>query len=104
MSTNYTFVGISLFCLGMMGSNIHKMQNKDQEVVLLKHEVALHQGEAQILRDQIADMAYQFSNKRTYEQGLMDGINNSKNEDFVRGYHAGVEQFSSAPNESITSK
>jgi hypothetical protein len=90
---DYTFAGFSLFVIGMLASNVHKMQNRDQEVVLLKHEVALYQGEAQILRDQIADMTYQFSSRKTYEDGVMDGIHNSKNEDWVAGYHFCCEQF-----------
>jgi hypothetical protein len=79
----------------MLASNVHKMQNRDQEVVLLKHEVALYQGEAQILRDQIADMTYQWSSKRTYEQGVADGLDHSKNDDWKSGYHYAVEQFAS---------
>lgn len=90
---DYTFAGFSLFVIGMLASNVHKMQNRDQEVVLLKHEVALYQGEAQILRDQIADMTFQWSSKRTYEEGVKDGMDYSKNEDVMKGYHLAVEQF-----------
>jgi hypothetical protein len=87
----------------MLASNVHKMQNRDQEVVLLKHEVALHQSEAQILRDQIADMTYQFSSRKTYEEGVMDGIHNSKSHEYMAGYHLAVSQLLSVPDESITS-
>jgi len=91
---DYTFAGFSLFVIGMLASNVHKMQNRDQEVVLLKHEVALHQSEAQILRDQIADMTYQFSSRKTYEQGVTDGLSHSENDDWKNGYHYAVDQFS----------
>lgn len=103
---DYTFAGFSLFVIGMLASNVHKMQNRDQEVVLLKHEVALHQSEAQILRDQIADMTYQFSSRKTYEEGVMDGIHNSKSHEYMEGYHLGVSQLfdvPDVPNESVTS-
>jgi hypothetical protein len=100
---DYTFAGFSLFVIGMLASNVHKMQNRDQEVVLLKHEVALYQGEAQILRDQIADMTYQFSSRKTYEEGVMDGIHNSKSHEYMAGYHLAVGQLLSVPDESITS-
>ena len=48
---DYTFAGFSLFVIGMLASNVHKMQNRDQEVVLLKHEVELYQGRYELLEE-----------------------------------------------------
>ena len=38
-------------------------------------------------------MAYQWSSKKTYEEGVKDGMDYSKNEDVMKGYHLAVEQF-----------
>lgn len=80
--------------------------NLEKESTLLKHEMALHKAEADILRDQMSDMAYQFSGKRTYEEGVRDGIHNSKSQEYMAGYHVGVSQLfdvPDVPNESVTS-
>ena len=67
--------------------------NLEKQTTLLKHEATLHKTEAQILRDQVADMTYQFSSRKTYEEGVADGVDRSKNEDWVAGYHFCCEQF-----------
>ena len=80
--------------------------NLEKQTTLLKHEATLHKTEAQILRDQVADMTYQFSGKRTYEEGVRDGIHNSKSQEYMAGYHVGVSQLfdvPDVPNESVTS-
>ena len=58
----------------------------------LRGNAETNQIAADILRDQIADMTYEFASRRTYEDGLKDGLANSKNEDYTRGYHLGVSQ------------
>jgi hypothetical protein len=64
----------------------------------LEQQIDLHKIESQVLRDQLADLSQIYSTRKTYEQGLEDGLRNSKNEDFVRGYHAASEQFSVPTN------
>ena len=54
----------------------------------------LQELESNILRDQIQDMAFTFTNAKTYEDGLKEGFENSKSGEFVRGYHYATAQFS----------
>lgn len=77
--------------------------NLEKESTLLKHEMALHKAEADILRDQMVDMTFQYSSKRTYEEGVMDGIHNSKSQEFMNGYHLATSQLFSVPEDSVTS-
>ena len=90
---DFAFAGFGMFMVGMTFSSAQKLESRSREVTLLNHEVRLHETEAQILRDQIADMAYQWSSKKTYEEGVKDGMDYSKNEDVMKGYHLAVEQF-----------
>ena len=53
----------------------------------LRHEAVLIETRSNLLKDQLVDLEYQTRNKRTYEEGLKDGFENSQIPDFVRGYH-----------------
>jgi hypothetical protein len=77
--------------------------NLEKESTLLKHEMALHKAEADILRDQMTDMTFQWSSKKTYEEGVMDGIHNSKSHEYMAGYHFAVGQLFAVPEDSVTS-
>lgn len=90
---------VSLACV----YHLITVSNLEKGSTLLKHEVALHKAEADILRDQMSDMVYQFSNKRTYEEGVMDGIHNSKSQEFMNGYHLATSQLFAVPEDSVTS-
>lgn len=90
---DFAFAGFSLFMMGMTLSSSQKLESRSREVTMLNHEIELHKTEAQVLRDQMADMAYQFSSQKTYEEGVADGVDRSKNEDWVAGYHFCCEQF-----------
>jgi hypothetical protein len=49
------------------------------------------------------DTTYQFSSRKTYEEGVMDGIHNSKSHEYMAGYHLAVSQLFEAPEEPLTS-
>ena len=100
---DFAFAGFGLFMMGMTFSSAHKLESRSREVTMLNHEIRLHEAEAEILRDQMADMVYQFSGKRTYEEGVMDGIHNAKSHDYMAGYHLGVSQLFEVPEEPLTS-
>lgn len=95
-------IAAALVCLACV-YHLITVGNLEKESTLLKHEMALHKAEADILRDQMSDMAYQFSNKRTYEEGVMDGIHNSKSQEFMNGYHLATTQLFGVPEDSVTS-
>ena len=62
----------------------------------LTEQNQLLQIEANILRDQVSDMAFQNAqllSRRTYEEGLKDGVENSQISDYARGYHAAIGQM-----------
>lgn len=49
----------------------------------------------QILRDQLSDYEQQIftlKSSKTYEDGLADGVLNSKNIYYMAGYHAAIKQ------------
>lgn len=100
---DFVFAGFAFFMIGMTFSSAQKLESRSREITLLNHEIELHETEAQILRDQIADMTYQWSSKKTYEQGVMDGIHNSKSHEYMAGYHLAVSQLLEAPEEPLTS-
>ena len=100
---DFAFAGFGLFMMGMTFSSAHKLESRSREVTMLNHEVRLRETEAQILRDQVADMTYQFSSQKTYEQGVMDGIHNSKSQEYMAGYHLAVGQLFGVPEEPLTS-
>lgn len=100
---DFAFAGFGLFMIGMTLSSAHKLESRSREVTLLNHEIRLHEAEAQILRDQMVDMTYQFSSQKTYEQGVMDGIHNAKSHEYMAGYHLGVSQLFEVPEEPLTS-
>lgn len=100
---DFAFAGFGLFMMGMTLSSAYKLESRSREVTILNHEIELHKTEAQVLRDQMADMTYQFSSKRTYEEGVMDGIHNSKSQEFMNGYHLATSQLFGVPEESVTS-
>jgi hypothetical protein len=100
---DFAFAGFSLFMMGMTLSSSQKLESRSREVTMLNHEIELHKTEAQVLRDQMADMTYQWSSKRTYEEGVMDGIHNAKSHEYMAGYHLGVSQLFEVPEEPLTS-
>lgn len=100
---DFAFAGFGLCMIGLTFSSAQKLESRNREITLLNHEIRLRETEAQVLRDQMADMAYQFSGKRTYEEGVMDGIHNSKSQEFMRGYHLATSQLFGVPEESVTS-
>ena len=76
----------------------------------LTEQNQLLQIESNILRDQVGDMAFQNAqllSRRTYEEGLRDGVENSRISEYTRGYHAAINQAASAvtlsPEQSVTS-
>lgn len=72
----------------------------------LTEQNQLLQTESNILRDQISDMAFQNAqllNRRTYEEGLRDGIENSQISEYTRGYHAATSVVTSLQEQSVTS-
>lgn len=76
----------------------------------LTEQNQLLQTGSNILRDQVNDMAFQNAqllNRRTYEEGLRDGVENSQISDYIRGYHAAINQTATAatllPEQSVTS-
>jgi hypothetical protein len=101
---DFAFAGFGLFMMGMTLSSAHKLESRNREVTLLNHEIELHKTEAQVLRDQMADMSFQWSSKKTYEEGVMDGIHNAKSHEYMAGYHLGVSQLFEVPEEPLTSK
>ena len=61
----------------------------------LTEQNQLLQIESNILRDQVSDMTFQNAqllSRRTYEEGLKDGIENSQVSEYTRGYHAAINQ------------
>lgn len=64
---------------------------------LLKTEIG-------ILRDQISDMTYEFSNTKTYAEGIRDGFEGSKDSRYTEGYHAAINQSLSQPIKNTLSK
>jgi hypothetical protein len=90
----------STLCIFVLVLRIEKLESQNQ----------LLQTESDILRDQVDDMAFQNAqllSRRTYEEGLKDGIENSQISDYTRGYHAAINQTASAvtlsPEQSVTS-
>jgi hypothetical protein len=100
---DFAFAGFGLSMLLLTFSSSQKLESRSREVTMLNHEIRLRETEAQVLRDQMADMVYQFSGKRTYEEGVMDGIHNAKSHDYMAGYHLGVSQLFEVPEEPLTS-
>lgn len=107
---DFAFGGFGLFMLLMTFSSAQKLESRSREVTLLNSEVALlkceiglHETEAQILRDQMTDMAFQWSSKKTYEEGVMDGIHNSKSHEYMAGYHFAISQLFAVPEKPLTS-
>ena len=58
-----------------------------------KRDAIASRMQAEILRDQLSDLEFQIRSNRTYEEGLKDGIENSKNIQYMLGYHACSEQM-----------
>lgn len=58
-----------------------------------KRDAVASRMQAEIMRDQMADMIYQQRSTRTYADGVRDGVQNSKNADWISGYHACSEQM-----------
>ena len=100
---DFAFAGFGLFMMGMTISSAQKLESRSREVTMLNHEIRLHEAEAQILRDQMVDMTFQWSSKKTYEEGVMDGIHNAKSHEYMAGYHLGVSQLFGVPEEPLTS-
>ena len=100
---DFAFAGFGLFMMGMTLSSAQKLESRSREVTMLNHEIRLHEAEAQILRDQMVDMTFQWSSKKTYEEGVMDGIHNAKSHEYMAGYHLGVSQLFEVPEEPLTS-
>ena len=100
---DFAFAGFGLFMMGMTLSSAQKLESRSREVTMLNHEIRLHEAEAQILRDQMVDMTFQWSSKKTYEEGVMDGIHNAKSHEYMAGYHLGVSQLFGVPEEPLTS-
>jgi hypothetical protein len=100
---DFAFAGFGLSMLLLTFSSSQKLESRSREVTMLNHEIELHKTEAQVLRDQMADMTYQWSSKRTYEEGVMDGIHNAKSHEYMAGYHLGVSQLFEVPEEPLTS-
>ena len=100
---DFAFAGFGLFMMGMTFSSAQKLESRSREVTMLNHEIRLHEAEAQILRDQMVDMTFQWSSKKTYEEGVMDGIHNAKSHEYMAGYHLGVSQLFGVPEEPLTS-
>ena len=100
---DFAFAGFGLFMMGMTFSSAQKLESRSREVTMLNHEIRLHEAEAQILRDQMVDMTFQWSSKKTYEEGVMDGIHNAKSHEYMAGYHLGVSQLFEVPEEPLTS-
>ena len=92
------FVACSLL-LACSGFAFKKSQESDH----LKYELDLTNQQVEILRDQIEDQNYLLSNQRTYEEGVLDGIHDSKNQDYMRGYHIATQQLFTESNDSLTS-
>lgn len=72
------------------------------------NRVQLIQLEADILRDQIADMSFQNAQllaRKTYEDGVADGFANANSVEYTKGYHAATEQFATqTANNLLTTK
>ncbi len=64
---------------------------------LLKTEIG-------ILRDQISDMTYEFSNTKTYAEGVRDGFEGSKDSRYAEGYHAAIQQFGTTQESVVTQR
>lgn len=76
----------STLCIFVLVLRIEKLESQNQ----------LIQTESDILRDQVDDMAFQNAqllSRRTYEEGLKDGVENSKISEYTRGYHAAIGQM-----------
>lgn len=56
---------------------------------------------SKVLVDQITDMGNQIldlRSRKTYEEGLKDGIENSQDRAYISGYHAATEQITKKEN------
>lgn len=57
-------------------------------VDLLKDELRLQNENLFECRDKILDL----SSRRSYEDGVRDGVENAKNVSYIQGYHAAISQ------------
>lgn len=57
-------------------------------VELLKDEIRIQNESLFKYRNEIVDL----NSRRTYEDGVRDGVENAKNVAYVQGYHAAISQ------------
>lgn len=55
---------------------------------LLKDEIRIQNEDLFKYRNEIVDL----TSRRTYEDGVRDGVENAKNVSYVQGYHAAISQ------------
>lgn len=64
-------------------------------MVMFCQEIRILEANSKIQNEQIADFQndiIMLSTQKTYEDGLRDGITNSKSSSYVQGYHAAISQ------------
>ena len=72
--------------------------NNQLELVELQNKILVDQ--IQDLSDQLADLR----SARTYEDGVRDGVENSKSIEWTNGYHLGISQNNHKDNQYTTIK
>lgn len=79
------FFGSMAIVIGCAFQSGHTARLAEQRASLLQIEV-------NVLNDELSDIAWQISQKPTYADGVRDGVENSKNSNWVDGYHRGISQ------------
>lgn len=77
------------------------------ETKIAQKEASAYMMSNNILHEQIDDMAQELAEYRnlpTYEEGLRDGIQNTKSVEYMAGYHNGLKHGSDHQNERFISK
>jgi hypothetical protein len=68
--------------------------SQNSELSRLKTENMLVKSQIEIMRDENNDIYRTMSSARTYEDGVRDGVENSKSIEWTNGYHAAISQNS----------
>lgn len=87
---------VGLVVIGLYAEN----QRFNARAVRYQSELILRQ--IAILQDENADLKFQLSIHRTYEEGLTDGLVRAKNIGYTDGYHAAITQMEETKAESET--
>ncbi len=80
----FSMLGIAAFCC---------LSFQQQRIDYAENQQKLSQIQNGLLKDQINDLQFSLSSKRTYEEGLTDGLVRAKNIGYTDGYHSAIQQI-----------